>query len=80
MENKSPPTTGVGMQKISTLIFSEELSTSEVLKLFVSEFDNLELLKQTSNISEIFEILSNISGKSILIVDLSVNKQEKLDL
>lgn len=68
------------MQKISTLIFSEELSTSEVLKLFVSEFDNLELLKQTSNTSEIFEILSNISGKSILIVDLSTQKQEKLDL
>ena len=32
------------MQKISTLILSEEFSTTEVLKLFVSEFDNLELL------------------------------------
>lgn len=68
------------MQKISTLILSEELSTSEVLKLFVSEFDNLELLEQTSNFSEIFEILSNISGKSLFIVDLSTNKQKKLDL
>lgn len=68
------------MQKISTLIFSEELSTSEVLKLLVSEFDNLELLEQTSDFSKIFEILSNITDKSLFIVDLSVKKQEKLDL
>lgn len=68
------------MQKISTLIFSEELSTSEVLKLLVSEFDNLELLEQASDFSKIFEILSNITDKSLFIVDLSVKKQEKLDL
>lgn len=68
------------MQKISTFILSEELSTSEVLKLFISEFDNLELLKQTSDFSGILEILSNIAGKSLFIVDLSVKKQEKLDL
>ena len=68
------------MQKISTLIFSEDLSTSEVLKLLVSEFDNLELLEQTSDFSKIFEILSNITDKSLFIVDLSVKKQEKLDL
>lgn len=68
------------MQKISTLIFSEELSSSEVLKLLVSEFDNLELLEQTSDFSKIFEILSNITDKSLFIVDLSVKKQEKLDL
>ena len=60
------------MQKISTLIFSEDLSTSEVLKLLVSEFDNLELLEQTSDFSKIFEILSNITDKSLFIVDLSV--------
>ncbi len=68
------------MQKISTFILSEELSTSEVLKLFISEFDNLELLKQTSDFSGILEILSNIAGKSLFIVDLSAKKQEKLDL
>lgn len=68
------------MQKISTLIFSEELSTSEVLKLLVSEFDNLELLEQASDFSKNFEILSNITDKSLFIVDLSVKKQEKLDL
>lgn len=68
------------MQKISTFILSEELSTSEVLKLFISEFDNLELLKQTSDFLGILEILSNIAGKSLFIVDLSAKKQEKLDL
>ncbi len=68
------------MQKISTFILSEELSTSEVLKLFISEFDNLELLKQTSDFWGILEILSNIAGKSLFIVDLSAKKQEKLDL
>ncbi len=68
------------MQKISTLILSEELSTTEVLKLFVSEFDKLELLDSTSVYSDILEIISNISGKSIFIVDLSTNKPLKLDL
>ena len=68
------------MKKISTLILSEEFSTTEVLKLFVSEFDNLELLDSTSDYTEILEILSNVSGKSIFIVDLSTNKQLKLDL
>ena len=68
------------MQKISTLILSDEFSTEQVLKLFISEFDNLELLESTKNYSEIFEILSNNPNKTIFIVDLSVNKQEKLDL
>ncbi len=68
------------MQKISTIVLSEELSTSEVLKLFISEFDNLELLQHTSDLSEIFELLSNNSNKSVFIVDLSINKQAKLDL
>jgi hypothetical protein len=47
------------MQKISTLILSEEFSTTEVLKLFVSEFDNLELIEHSSNYSEILNTLSN---------------------
>ena len=58
------------MQKISTVILSEELSTTEVLKLFVSEFDKLELLEHPSDYSEIVETISNISGKSIFIIDI----------
>ncbi len=68
------------MQKISTLILSDELSTNEVLKLFVSEFDRLELINSPANYNEYYETLTNISGKSVFIVDLSTNKQNKLDL
>ena len=54
------------MQKISTLILSDEFSTEQVLKLFISEFDNLELLESTKNYSEIFEILSNNPNKTLI--------------
>lgn len=68
------------MRKISTIILSDELSTTEVLKLFVSEFDSLELLQPTTDFSEIFKLISDINEKSIFIVDLSNNINEKLDL
>lgn len=68
------------MQKISTIIVSDEFSTSEVLKLFLSEFDNLELLETSANYSDISDKLLTIKDKSILVVDLSTSKQEKLDL
>ena len=68
------------MDKISTVIISDEFSTKEVLKLFVSEFDNLEAIDNYNSYSDIFNILSSIRDKSLLIVDLSTNKKEKLDL
>lgn len=68
------------MHKISTFILSDELSTTEVLKLFVSEFDNLELIQPMTDFSEIFKSISNLIEKSILIVDLSNNVKDKLDL
>ncbi len=68
------------MQKISALILSDEISTNEVLKLFISEYDNIDLLESSKNYTEILDILSNTIGKSVFIVDLSNNKQEKLDL
>lgn len=68
------------MDKISTVIISDEISTKEVLKLFVSEFDNLETIDNYNNYSDVFNILSSIRDKSLLIVDLSTNKKEKLDL
>ena len=37
------------MDKISTVIISDEFSTKEVLKLFVSEFDNLETIDDFNN-------------------------------
>lgn len=67
------------MDKISTVIISDEFSTKEVLKLFVSEFDNLETIDNFNNYSDIFNILASSKGKSLLIVDLSTNKIKNLD-
>lgn len=67
------------MDKISTVIISDEISTKEVLKLFVSEFDNLETIDDFNNYSDIFNILASSKGKSLLIVDLSTNKIKNLD-
>lgn len=67
------------MQKILTFILSEEFSTSQVLKLFVGEFDNLDIF-EISDCSVIYEKISNTQGKSLLIVDVSTNKRQKLDL
>ena len=67
------------MSKISTIIVTDEFSTNEVIKLFVSEFDNLETVNY-NNYSDIVNNLSSIQDKSLLIVDLSTNKKEKLNL
>lgn len=67
------------MDKISTVIISDEFSTKEVLKLFISEFDNLETIDDFNNYSDIFNILASSKGKSLLIVDLSTNKIKNLD-
>ncbi|MCM1338598.1 MAG: AAA family ATPase [Muribaculaceae bacterium] len=68
------------MQRISTLILSDELSTCEVLKLFVSEFDELEILDCPQVLSDVYDKLSALEGKSLFLVDLSTRLQEKLDL
>ena len=67
------------MNKIPTIIISDEFSTKEVIKLFVGEFDNLETVDNNGDYSEIFKILTTIKDKSLLIIDLSTNKREKLD-
>lgn len=68
------------MQKISALILSDEYSTNEVLKLFVSEFDNINLIDCPAQPELILATLTEMQNKSIFLVDLSNNKQEKLDL
>ena len=68
------------MQKISALILSDEYSTNEVLKLFVSEFDNINLIDCPTQPELILATLTEMQNKSIFLVDLSNTKQEKLDL
>ena len=68
------------MQKISALILSDEYSTNEVLKLFVSEFDNINLIDCPAQPELILATLTEMQNKSIFLVDLSNIKQEKLDL
>lgn len=67
------------MNKIFTVILSDEFSTSEVIKLFAGEFDNLEVC-QENDYSEAYKKIANYQGKSILFADLSTYKQQKLEL
>lgn len=67
------------MNKIFTVILSDEFSTSEVIKLFAGEFENLEVC-QENDYSEAYKKIANYQGKSILLADLSTYKQQKLDL
>ena len=67
------------MNKIITVILSDEFSTSEVIKLFAGEFDNLEIC-QENDYSEAYKKIANYQGKSILLADLSTYKQQKLEL
>src|SRR5574344_1420422 len=65
--------------KIPTVILSDEFSTTEILKLFVQEFDNLEIVEHSQNYDDIINKLSTCKDKSILIADLSTNKSEKIN-
>lgn len=67
------------MNKIFTVVLSDEFSTSEVIKLFAGEFDNLEVC-QENDYSEAYKKIANYQGKSILLADLSTYKQQKLEL
>ncbi len=64
------------MQKVLTYILSEEFSTVEVLRLYCSEFENLNVVACHNCEDVTMEIMSD----SLLIVDLSDNKPRKMDL
>lgn len=67
------------MQKISTIILSDDFSTIEILKLYVGEFDKLDLIEMHCNMGEISDTLSKISGNSILLIDLSTETDKKIE-
>ena len=68
------------MQKISTLILTEDNSTLKLIKLHLSEFDNLEILEEQDDYKSIVYTLSQIDHPAIFIVDLSSKQKDKLDL
>jgi len=68
------------MQKISTFILTDEISTNELLKLFISEFEMLEYIETSQSNNDIFNKISSIQNNSILIIDLTNNIEEKLEL
>ena len=68
------------MQKISTIILTDEFSTSEVIKLYLSEFEGIEILPSQNNPEQIFDTIASLPGKSIFIVDLSQREEEKINL
>ncbi len=64
---------------MQTVILSEELSTTEILKLYSQEFENLNVSTFVT-CNEAFNKLSENNENSLLIVDLSNEKQTKIDL
>ncbi len=68
------------MQKIPALILSDEYSTSEVIKLYLSEFENLEITDNQHNFEKISDILSETQSQALFIVDLSAGEDEKINL
>lgn len=67
------------MNKVQVFILSDEFSTSEVLKLYCSEFD-FERLSVCNSCEDAYGQVSSANESSVLIVDLSDNKTEKIQL
>lgn len=66
------------MQKVQTYILSEEFSTTEVLKLYCCEFEFIETVI-CSNFEDTYSKIAAADGKSVLIIDLSEEKNQKTD-
>lgn len=62
-------------EKISTIILSEQNRLKEVIKLYIQECDEFDLLEECSDFSEIYNTVSSLP-KSVLIVDIQ-NSGEK---
>ncbi len=67
------------MNKVQVFILSDEFSTSEVLKLYCSEFD-FDRLSVCNSCEDAYGQVSSANESSVLIVDLSDNKTEKIQL
>lgn len=62
---------------VNAIILSEEFSTVEVLKLYLSEFEDIDVCSYT-NCGDVFYNIQN--KNTLLIIDLSQDKSKKIDL
>ena len=68
------------MRRISTFVLTDEYSTEEVIKLFISEFDNLDFNISPHNPLDFYNSVAEKANPSIVIIDLSNNKDENVEL
>ena len=68
------------MQKISALVLTDEFSTSEVIKLYLSEFDNIEVLPDMNDFGKIIDTFNETHNQSVFIIDISQSEKEKFEL
>lgn len=64
--------------KVSTIILSDNMQTQKVLRMYLEEFENYEVLPEFSDYLEIYDTLLSLD-KSIFVVDISNNCEIKLD-
>lgn len=62
-------------ETISTIILSEQVRLKEVLKLYLQENDEFELLEECSDFSEIYNTISSLS-KAVLVVDIQSSPEK----
>lgn len=67
------------MEKVSIIVYSQEFSTSEIVKLYLSEFDNIDLVVP-SNDAQVLSSIVQKKGKTVAIVDISCETPEKITL
>lgn len=68
------------MNKIPTLILSDKLQTTKLLKMYLNEFESIDLLEERKDHKSILYTLSGLTGNSIFIVDVSDHKKENFEL
>ena len=65
-------------QKIQTLLFSPEIHTREIVKLYLEEFGVYNLLSTVSDFEKAFLALKELD-KSLMIIDISQSEDNSFD-
>ena len=65
-------------QSISTIVITEQESTSELLKLYLEEFDGFSYLATVSDYSKAYNGIKELQ-KALVIIDVSVYPEQALN-